>query len=43
LNVLKSEHEKSDTDDVHNGMEELLHEVCDEAGLDSDDADDDEW
>jgi hypothetical protein len=41
--ALGLEPEESGTDDVHNRMEELLHEVCDEAGLDSDDADDDEW
>jgi hypothetical protein len=28
--------EESDNDDVHDGMEDLLHEVYDEAGLDSD-------
>ncbi len=29
------EPEESDTNDVHYGIEELVYEVCDEAGLDS--------
>ena len=34
--------EESNTDDMHDRMEDLLHKVC-EAGLDSSDVDDYKW